>query len=124
MTTDMQVAWPLAVIIKGNPKYLDDPKMKPLANIFYAEISIILKVRKYRVEFDAGEAYTTPNETARVWIAHSRGISRLKFAPAHIKTIALETMDHHKQYKNIDQQGMDPDHYKLSPKDLDRLHSL
>ena len=33
---------PVAIIIKGNPKYLNNPKVKPLAEAFYAEIEGIL----------------------------------------------------------------------------------
>lgn len=108
---------PIAVVIKGNPKYLDDPKVKPLAEAFYAEVKQILEKSGYQVEFDTGEPYTLPNKKATLWVGHSRGIDRLRFAGAKIKSMALETMDKGKSYANTDDQGYDPDHYRLSAND-------
>lgn len=114
----------IAVIIKGNPKYLQDKKVKLLAKEFYTEIQNILETKGYIVEFDEGKDYTKPRCDAKVWIGHSRGISRLQFAPKEIKVIALQTLDHGKFYKNNDEQGLDPDHYKLSPKDKKAFNNL
>jgi hypothetical protein len=115
---------PLAVIVKGNPKYLRDRRVKPMAEAFYADVKERLEKRGYRVEFDAGQPYTLPNEKAKVWVGHSRGIDRLDHAPAHIKTIALQTEDHKKTFASLDAHGRDPSHYQLSEKDkraLDRI---
>lgn len=108
---------PLAVIIMGNPKYVDDPRVRDLAEAFYQEIKRILEKRGYRVELDPGEPYTSPDESAALWVGHSRGIDRLRFAGAKIKTMALETKDRGKKYKNNDERGLDPDHYLLSDND-------
>jgi hypothetical protein len=111
---------PLAVIIKGNPKYIDDPKNKPLATEFYNEIKQLLVARGFRVTFSSGAAYSTPNLTAKAWIAHSRGIDRLQYTPKTVQTIALQTMDHLKPYKN----GDDPLHYQLSEADRVAIAAL
>lgn len=112
---------PLAVVIKGNPKYLDDPKIQPLADAFYNEIRGILEKRGFEVEFDEGAPHTVPNKKAVLWIGHSRGIDRLRFGGFKIKTMALETLDQGKPYGSFDEQGLDPDHYRLSPNDYTLL---
>lgn len=118
----------LAVIIKGNPKYIEKPIVELMANSFYNGIKVMLERKGFRVTFDAGEPFSTPDESAYVWIAHSRGIDRLRFAPSHIKTIALQTEDHKKNYKNTqqdrDRSGVDPDHYILSDQDIRAINAL
>ena len=104
---------PLAVIIKGNPKYLD--QNKDISDKFYNNIAARLESKGYRVEFDAGEAYTTPNENASVWIAHSRGSSRLQFAPKNVKAFEVKT----KSY-----EGNDPNHYELSSDDIANINGI
>lgn len=117
-------AKPLVVIVTGNPKYLNNVKVKDMAETFYSDIKNILINKGYRVEFDPGLDYTHPDESAKAWIGHSRGIDRLRFAPKSVKTLELQTMDHGKKYNNKDDQGLDPDHYKLSPKDIKALDLL
>jgi hypothetical protein len=120
---------PQAVIVKGNPKYLNDPHVKPLAEAFYSEIQSLLEERGFEVTFDAGEPMTSPNETAAVWIGHSRGIDRLRFAPLSVMTVELETKEDKSKYRNFDQltndrRGRDPLHYQLSDTDRQRLMHL
>ena len=115
---------PKAVIIKGNPKYIDRPSIKPLADHFYNEIKIILESKGYEVIFDSGSDYTVPDETAVVWIGHSRGIDRLRFAKSNIKTIELQTQDSTRTFTNNDEQGNDPSHYQLSSSDKTKLSEL
>ncbi len=74
-----------AVIIKGNPKFITD---NPDADRFYGEVKSFLEELGYFVTFDAGEPYTSPIK-ADLWIAHSRGSERLRYAPEGTKTIAL-----------------------------------
>ncbi len=114
----------IAVIVMGNPKYVDDPRVRDLAEALYQEVKRILVDKGYQVELDPGEPYTQPRNDAAVWIGHSRGIDRLRFAGAKIKTIALLTMDHGKKYKSNDERGLDPDHYRLSPADYKVLDLL
>lgn len=115
---------PLAIIIKGNPKYLDDPKVSAMAKRFYSSIRKILVNKGYRVEYDPGEPMTSPKDGASVWIGHSRGIDRLRFAPRGVKTIALTTNDTHSSHLDNDRTGHDPAHYELSEKDIKALNAL
>jgi hypothetical protein len=104
---------PLAVIIKGNPKYLN--KHKKWANAFYNEVKDILISQGYRVQFDPGKPYTVPTTKADIWIGHSRGCDRLRFAPKDISTLELKT----KAYDG-DAHG----HYVLSKADKKHLSKL
>jgi hypothetical protein len=92
-----------AVIVKGNPKYIKDPKIKPMAERYYAEISDILRSQGYEVSFDPGLPYTQPVD-ADLWVGHSRGADRLRFAPEGTRTVSL----------GQDTKGTDPKHYELS----------
>lgn len=104
----------LAVVIKGNPKYTELPEIKPMADRFYNEISDRLKKKGYTTEFATSEPYTCPNLSAKVWVAHSRGFDRLRFAEGQI------TME----MKTLTNQGLDPGHYTLSKEDLQKLDTL
>jgi hypothetical protein len=115
---------PLAVIVTGNPKYIEMPSIKPMADKFYGQIKQMLEARGFEVKFDPGAEYTSPDENAAVWIAHSRGIDRLQYAPPGVKTIALQTKDHVNQYNSHDERGIDPLHYQLSQQDIDAIDSL
>jgi hypothetical protein len=115
---------PLAIIIKGNPKYLRQPKIKPLAAKFYAEIEQLLREKGYEVEFDAGKPYTAPKMYAAVWIGHSRGIDRLRFARRSTATIALQTKDHDQEFESNDERGTSPLHYELSDADRAAIAAL
>lgn len=68
---------PTAIIVKGNPKYIEN---NPEADSFYKEIKIFLETLGYKVSFDKGEPHTVP-EKADLWIGHSKGVDRLRFAP-------------------------------------------
>lgn len=78
-----------AVIIKGNPYYVSRAE-KAAYDKFYAEVrSILLDSGFSQVVFDAGEPYTTPPK-ADLWVGHSRGGDRLRFAPEGTKTLRLD----------------------------------
>lgn len=111
---------PLAVVVMGNPKYIEDPRLKTLATALYCQIKMFLQV-KYTVKFDAGEPFTHPDIHAKLWVGHSRGIDRLRFAPKGVKTIELQTQDHDQVYASDDERGRDPLHYKLSAQDVKAL---
>ncbi|MCK9352166.1 MAG: hypothetical protein WCT49_03150 [Candidatus Paceibacterota bacterium] len=102
-----------AVIIKGNPKFITD---NPDADRFYCEIKRFLEGEGYSVTFDHGEAYTQPPD-ADVWIGHSRGNDRLRFATGGTKTIMLSTVGgiNHPEDKALS-HGVVPDkfHYILT----------
>lgn len=74
-----------AVIIQGNPKYI---RGNSVAKAFYESIRKYLESQGVEVSFDPGEAYTTP-KVADIWIGHSRGTDRLRFAPKGVTTIAF-----------------------------------
>jgi hypothetical protein len=74
------------VIITGNPKYLALHQQE--ANKFYSDIAYFLMNMGYEVYYDPGEPYTTP-PSADIWVGHSRGIGRLRFAPGGTKTIGF-----------------------------------
>jgi len=76
---------PHAVIIKGNPKYISN---NPDADSFYGDVKQHLEQLGYRVSFDAGKPFTSP-PSADLWVGHSRGADRLRFAPEGTRTVAL-----------------------------------
>lgn len=115
---------PLAVIVKGNPKYLAHPEVKPMADKFYEHIKNLLSKKGFDVKFDAGEPYTLPDTAAVAWIGHSRGMDRLDHAPKNIKTIYLNTKDTYKVHGNKDRNGHDPAHYELNEDDMDSINNL
>ena len=76
-----------AVIIKGNPKYID--ANKDLADRFYQALAARLTELGYAVEFDPGEPNTEPPK-ADLWVGHSRGMDRLRFAPEQTRTLRVD----------------------------------
>jgi hypothetical protein len=113
---------PVAVIIMGNPRYIDDPKLRTKAMAFYMKVKMFLTPR-YEVKFDSGKPFTLPDTKAALWVGHSRGIDRLQYAPKGIRTIALQTQDHDQVYGSDDERGRDPKHYELSAQDIKALQS-
>lgn len=104
---------PLAIIIKGNPNRKRPPKPGNL----YQKIKKYLQQKGFEVQYDQGKPHTTPNTNAQLWIGHSRGAGRLKFAPKYIKTIAIgsslpNSINHPKDKTNIKPNEYDnlPDH--------------
>ena len=65
----------LAIIIKGNPKFIHTE----IAKNYYKEIEEFLKKLGFKVEFDAGADYTRPRQDADLYIGHSRGAGRYQF---------------------------------------------
>jgi hypothetical protein len=65
------------VIIKGNPRYIANNER---ADRFYEDLHSFFSDLNYQVFFDAGEPYTIPSK-ADLWVGHSRGADRLRFAP-------------------------------------------
>jgi hypothetical protein len=121
---EQKVEKPLAIIIKGNSKYTGNHRVKPLARAFYEEIKQILENKGYRVEFDAGLPYTIPKIYSKVWVGHSRGVDRLRFAPKGVQTVALQCMDHDQEFKSVTERGMSPLHYQLSDADRANLEAI
>jgi len=121
---------PLAIIIKGNLERIASANMGKTADAFYNKIKKLLEKQGYRVEFDLGLPHTVPDQSAEVWIGHSRGADRLQFAKGP-KTIELTTKDaFEKLLKNHDfdtaanLNTKDPRHYMLSDQDLIAINSI
>src|SRR5277367_2136373 len=76
-----------AVIIKGDPNDIDGNEQ---ANTFYDDLKTFLQDLGFSVVFDAGIEFTTP-KSANLWIGHSRGADRLRFAPPGICLIGINT---------------------------------
>lgn len=74
-----------AVIIKGNPKYIEG---NIEAERFYQQIKRFLEKLGYEVSFDAGLSDTLPPK-ADLWVGHSIGATRFRFAPKGIKLVSL-----------------------------------
>ena len=81
---------PRAVIIKGNPAYIKD---NPRAEAFYEELKQLISEAGYEPTFDEGKPHTLPDESAALWVGHSRGIDRLRFAPPGVKTLAVDKFE-------------------------------
>ena len=109
-----------AVIIKGNPKFVEN---NPLADKFYNELKDFLTSLGYKISFDVGEPYTQPEE-ADVWVGHSRGSDRLRFASENTKTIALGIeggINHPKDTSLLPGQIPDEFHYILTEEMKDEI---
>ena len=74
-----------AIIITGNPKFIIGNER---ASAFYDELKEHLERNGYDVSFHAGEPHASPPK-ANLWVGHSRGADRLRFAPKGTHTVAL-----------------------------------
>lgn len=77
-----------AVIIKGNTKRITPQIYKGI----YEDLKKILEEMNIQVSLSESEPYTTP-PFADIWIAHSRGVDRLQFAPKKTLTIKMGSPD-------------------------------
>lgn len=85
-----------AVIIKGNPGFIGADLT---AAKFYTDLATQLRQRGYDdVTFDPGKPFTSPPK-ADLWVGHSRGADRLRFAPPGTKTVDLGPLEHPKSVK-------------------------
>lgn len=76
----------LGVIIKGNPKYLNES-----SDAYYREIEDYLRKSGVdKVEYDAGEDFTRPRQDADIYIGHSRGAGRFEFMRDQLKSRFLK----------------------------------
>ena len=74
-------------IIRGNPDV--DTEHAAEYDAFYDAIKKDVEARGLTAEFDPGLAYTSP-PGGKYWIGHSRGVSRLDYAPENVQTLALD----------------------------------
>jgi hypothetical protein len=77
-----------AVIIKGNPKRITDETYGGL----YEDLKGVLEGMGIKTTLDEGKPYTSPQD-ADIWIGHSRGVDRLRFAPEGTLTIKIGADD-------------------------------
>ena len=95
-----------AVIIKGNPYYVNKDSENNYEN-YYKQVEGILREAGYGdVSYDPGEDYTAPKD-ADLWVGHSRGGGRLRLAPENTKTLRLDDYeDGAEEYKQLLHQAM------------------
>lgn len=96
-----------AIIIKGNSKFIDNRH----ADIFYEDLKSFFEKLGYKASFDSGEPHTTPPK-ADLWVGHSRGNERLRFAPEGTCTISIGAaggINHPKD--NAIAKGQEPDQF-------------
>lgn len=112
-----------AVIIKGNPKFISN---NPKADAFYQQLRKHLEGLNYTVSDDPGEPYTEP-PPANLWIGHSRGADRLRFAPKGVRTLALGSLGgvNHPNDTAMNPGDVPGDaHYELTPDMLEKISSV
>ena len=110
---------PLAIIIKGNP----NRKQPKTPGNLYKKLKKYLQQKGYQVQYDQGEPHTTPNTNAQLWIGHSRGTDRLKFAPKHIKTIPIGSSLPNAINHPDDKIDIKPDEYDKLPDHIIHAHN-
>lgn len=119
-----QTLKPLAVVVVSDKYILSDPAVQPWGLRLYTELQILLEEKGFRIEFDPGEPYTTPNRQAAVWIGHDKGTKRFHRAPQGMRLIKLETQAAYEEFSSIDQRRRNEANYLLSQRDLDVLNAL
>lgn len=105
-----------AVLVTGNPAFIAN---NPDADRFYGQIESLLSDAGYETTRDPGEPYTAP-EPADLWVGHSRGTDRLRFAPTGVRTVRLGS-SHPDAINHPDDTAVSVDgrpsvsHYTLTP---------
>lgn len=80
-TAEAKIKQPTAVIVKGNAEHLAESGIaKKTISDFHGKLKKILQSEGYKVSFDPGLPQTSPKK-ADIWVGHSRGADRLRFAP-------------------------------------------
>jgi hypothetical protein len=79
-----------AYIIKGNPAVIAPDAEK--YERFYRDVASVLQSQGLQTAFDAGEPHTLP-PGGRLWVGHSRGGSRLRYAPPGVATLSLDAYE-------------------------------
>lgn len=128
-----------AVIVKGNPRYIKQQAV--LADPFYAELEKRLRDSGFEVAYDPGEPYTMP-PPADLWVGHSRGADRFRFAPPEQLVLRIGA-SHPEALNHPDDMGLagplglqqrpdgwlpepdqDPGHYMVPPQFDERLRDI
>jgi 8-oxo-dGTP pyrophosphatase MutT (NUDIX family) len=117
-----------AVLVTGNPKYVQGPDQER-AEAYYQEIEKILQDQGLETTRDPGEPHTSP-PPADLWLGHSRGADRLRFAPEGTQTIPLGSglegaITHPADLEHIqtalEGEGPLPEHYEMTPEMREEL---
>ena len=111
-----------ATIITGNPEYIQG---NPDADKFYGDIETTLKEQGLNVVRNPGLPKTMPRRSA-VWLGHSRGVDRFRFAPQGQKTIPMGApyegaINHPKDNAMLPGQVPDKYHFMFTPQMRDTL---
>ena len=76
-----------AIIVKGNPLYTNND----VARKYYEDIGSFLKANGVsNVQYDHGNPYTTPSESADMYIGHSRGAGRKEYMSPEKQKVFLK----------------------------------
>ncbi len=110
-----------AVIVTGNPEYINNP----VAANFYNTLQAHLEGKGYAVSRDPGLEYTMPSK-ADLWVGHSRGAGRFRFAPKGQRYISIGSslpgaINHPKATRFNKGQVPDDYHFTLTPKMLEKI---
>ena len=88
-TISAAVSKPSAVIVTGNPDHPTAKNVtKKTVSAFHSKLKRILESEGLDVSFDPGLQHTEPKK-ADVWMGHSRGADRLRFAPKNTLGIPI-----------------------------------
>jgi hypothetical protein len=111
---------PEVFIIKGNPAAM---KGKEKAyDAFYQQVADLAAQHGRSVAYDEGLPKTVP-PGGKIWIGHSRGADRLRFAPEGVETLRLD--DYEQPTGNVDPlSGLDDAHHTLSPEAVAAISKL
>lgn len=110
-----------AVLVTGNPAYINNP----LATNFYNTLQAHLEGKGYSVSRDPGEDHTMPSK-ADLWVGHSRGAGRFRFAPQGQKFISLGSnmpgaINHPKDVAFNKGNVPDKYHFEVTPEMLEKI---
>lgn len=112
-----------AVIVKGNPKWVEGPH-KEQSEALYDSLRKELEAAGFDVDFDAGEPYTSP-PPADLWVGHSRGIDRLRFAPQDTLTLPVDHFQEPFEFDPDNPEWEPPaSHYDLTPDLVKQIRAL
>lgn len=103
-----------ATLIIGDVKHIDTVEEEN----FYIEVGEYLEEIGFTVQYDAGLPYTEPSPAcdSSIWIAHSRGADRLRFAPSNVITLELESNNGHFEFTPEMKEDIDMAVAKLESK--------
>jgi hypothetical protein len=105
-----------AVLVTGNPKFIEGNDQ---AEAFYRRVAKYLTALGYETTRDPGLPHTMPTP-ADLWVGHSRGADRFRFAPEGQRHVAFGSsqpgaVNHPKDVLMEPGQTPDASHYRFTP---------